>query len=87
MSGQELLESNKTRVIKELADENDAIRRCVALEGETSFYQWFNDDALVPPFGDRKERTEMIEARIRNHKGSVQNEETSGKESQQKAES
>jgi hypothetical protein len=80
-------DTEKERLIKEIADENDATRRCVALEGEASFYQWFNDDALVPPFGDRRERTKMIEARIRNHKGSVQNEETSGEESQQKAES
>jgi hypothetical protein len=74
-------DTEKERLIKELADENDATRRCVALEGEASFYQWYNDDSQVQPFGDRKERTEMIEARIRNHKGSVQNEEASTKES------
>ena len=80
----EVLESAQARIAQELADENDAIRRCVELEGEQSFYKWWCDDAQVPPFGSRKDRIEMIEQRILSlskHEESVPNEEGNGAES------
>ncbi len=83
-----------TVTAEELEAENDATRRCIALEGEQSFYRWFNDDTQVPPFGDRKERTEMIEKRIAflstpmdKHEVSVADEANNGEESQKEASS
>ncbi len=78
------------RIVAEIDDESDATRRCVALEGETSFYQWWHDDELVPPYASRKERIEMIEKRIKllsapmlfEHEGSIANEEINGEKSQ-----
>lgn len=52
------------RTVAEIANENDGIRRCVQLEGEASFYKWWDDDALVPPMGSRRVRIRMLEERI-----------------------
>lgn len=60
----EFLEEDRTRVVQEIQAENDAIRRCVALEGEAPFYKWLNDDEQVQPTATRKERIELIEKRI-----------------------
>ena len=78
------------RDVEEIHAENDAIRRCIALEGEQSFYKWWDDDEQVPPYGARKERIEMIEKRIKflsspmlfDHEGSVPNEKADGEKSQ-----
>lgn len=78
---------NLAQLVKEFEDENDATRKCIELEGEVAFYKWFNDDAKVPAYGPRRERIQMIEARIEqlqlmaDHEASVANEETSGEES------
>lgn len=72
------------REVSEINDEGDAIRRCILVEGEQSFYRWWNSDA-VPTYGPRRERIEMIEKRIlelNEHKGSVANEEQSGEKSE-----
>jgi len=52
------------RTVAEIADENDGIRRCVQLEGESSFYEWWNEDALVPAYSSRRLRIRMLEERI-----------------------
>lgn len=80
---------NMAQLVKEIEDESDATRRCVALEGEVSFYKWFNDYEKVPPYGSSRERIGMIEARIKQlklmaeHEASVANEEASQTESKQ----
>lgn len=59
-------EAERKKWEREVADihaENDAMRRCMALEGELSFYKWWDSDE-VPAFGKRRTRVEMIEKRI-----------------------
>lgn len=41
------------------------IDACMALEGETSFWTWYNDDNNVPDQGLHKDRIALIQARIK----------------------
>ena len=47
-----------------LEAERVAMKNCIALEGEESFSNWYDNDQNVPPFGLAQERTAMIEDRI-----------------------
>lgn len=53
------------REAAEIEAENDGMRRCMVLEGEKSFYKWWDDDENVPPLGSRRERIELLEKRIK----------------------
>lgn len=85
----------RARTVAEIADENDGIRRCVELEGEASFYNWWNDDALIPPMELRRVRIRMLEERIESlsrhvveeidHEGSVADEKADGEKSEEEA--
>lgn len=76
------------QMVKEIEDENDAIRRCIALEGERSFYKWWDDGEKVPAHGPRRERIRLLEERIgqltlmAEHEKSVANEEANGEKSE-----
>lgn len=67
-----LKQEQNRREAEEISAEADAVRRCIYLEGEQSFYRWWNSDD-VPGYGPRLERIVMVEERIRliEHKASL----------------
>lgn len=73
------------REAAEIIEENDLIRMAIALEGETSFYKWWDDDTQVPSYGKRRERIKLLKERVAVHEGSVPKEASDGKKSQQEA--
>ena len=56
---------------EEITEENDLIRLAVAMEGERSFYKWFDDNEKVPHYGKRKERIKLLKERLNLHGDSV----------------
>lgn len=60
----EMLEEEVQKQVEELYAESGGIRMCIHLEGEPSFYRWWNDDALVPPTASRAERIKLLKERI-----------------------
>lgn len=55
----------QARVSAEIEEESDLMRRCMALEGEWSFWKWWN------PSGERGERIARLRARLGKHEASV----------------
>jgi len=55
------------RESEEITEENDLIRLAVAIEGERSFYKWFDDDKQVPHYGKRRERIGLLKKRLNLH--------------------
>lgn len=49
----------------EIIQENDLIRRCVALEDERSFFKWWDDDEQVQAWGLCRERIVLLEKRLK----------------------
>lgn len=48
--------------------EIDLIWDCIDLEGEESFWEWYDNDENVPPHGTYTSRIELIRARIKKLK-------------------
>jgi len=74
-----LEKERQAREAEMITTENDLIRQCIGLEGEFSFYRWWNDDEQVPAYGPRKERIGLLEKRIENHQLSVAEEQNEKK--------
>jgi hypothetical protein len=70
------------REAEEIIEENDLIRHCIALEGEFSFWRWYEGQALTA----RGLRVERLRERLRKHEQSVAREAGDGKKSSEKAE-
>lgn len=59
------------REAERIEEEQDLIRKCIALEGEPSFWRWWDDDEQVPPYGKRSERIALLRERLSRHEASV----------------
>mgnify|MGYP001576473300 CR=1 FL=1 len=59
------IEAGKRRQeVEDVYEENDLMRQCTALEGESSFYKWWDDDVQMPPTGTRRQRIKLLKARL-----------------------
>lgn len=47
-----------------IQEEQDVMIACIALEGDESFFAWYNDDNCVPAFTTYRNRIALINARI-----------------------
>jgi len=73
------------REAEEITEENDLIRMAIVIEGETSFFRWWDDDEQVPVHGKRSERIELLKKRCGVHDESVAKEAGDGDKGQEKA--
>jgi len=55
------------REAAEITEENDLIRMAIAMEGERSFFRWWDDDTQVPSYGKRRERIKLLKKRLNLH--------------------
>lgn len=59
-----IAEMQQAEIQRQLKTEQDAvILQCIAIEGEFSFWSWFDGDS-VPNFGPTRQRIDLIKARI-----------------------
>jgi len=57
----------RPKTLKELQHEHDSLCvACIELEGDDSFWAWWDDDNNVPPVGTYSQRIALLQQRIAN---------------------
>lgn len=55
------------RESEEIVEEADLMRMAIALEGERSFFKWWDDDTQVPHYASKRERIGLLKKRLNLH--------------------
>lgn len=52
------------RLASLLAEEEELILKCIAIEGKEKFFSWYGNDANVPAYGSTTSRIEQVKNRL-----------------------